>query len=519
MKKREILGIIAIIIIQTVVFCFFGNQKVYLHMDESYSLGLASYDKVEIQDNEDFYDQWHESTYYEDYLSVDESEKFDYFPVYENQKNDVHPPLYYLFLRFFMGFSINHYSKWSGIILNILLSTFISVFTYLITKRLLNNDSKKALWITLLSSLLASSITNVIYIRMYCLATLNIVITTYLHFKLLDEKRINYKLLFFIGLSALCGSLTHYYYLFYLAFLFLMMTVKYIKEKEYKYLLAYVLTIGLAAICSLGIFPYSIKHMFFGYRGQGFIDKLMNIKAFSANILKYICKMSIFAFHNLLPLLVLVLLVGVLYYKFKKNPLPKNKYTKYILLPSLFYFLLVAGASPYIELRYILPVCGMVFIVLISYLTELFPRIFLYILTLGLIIAPIISNEINKNVSFDMKVEPEVLYKERREIVDLVHTDLNLPTLYLFNSECNRFLDDMLLFTILDHSYIAKDIDCNEENIQSIMINQDISKGVLVIINERQENDRLTEIVKNALNFTNITYITHLSNSDVYYIN
>ena len=27
----------------------------YIHMDEAYSLGLASYDKVEIQDNEDFY--------------------------------------------------------------------------------------------------------------------------------------------------------------------------------------------------------------------------------------------------------------------------------------------------------------------------------------------------------------------------------------------------------------------------------------------------------------------------------
>ena len=34
-------------------------------MDEAYSLGLASYDKVEIQDNENFYNIWHDGKYYE----------------------------------------------------------------------------------------------------------------------------------------------------------------------------------------------------------------------------------------------------------------------------------------------------------------------------------------------------------------------------------------------------------------------------------------------------------------------
>ena len=66
---------------------------------------------------------------------------------------------------------------------------------------------------------------------MYALATLNIVITTYLHLKLLDTKGNNYKLLTAIGISALVGSLTHYYYIFYLAKQFIMFVIKYIKEK------------------------------------------------------------------------------------------------------------------------------------------------------------------------------------------------------------------------------------------------------------------------------------------------
>ena len=58
-----------------------------------------------------------------------------------------------------------------------------------------------------------ASLTNVIYIRMYALSTLNILITTFLHMKLLDSEKINPKLLVAIGVSALIGSLTHYYYL------------------------------------------------------------------------------------------------------------------------------------------------------------------------------------------------------------------------------------------------------------------------------------------------------------------
>ena len=51
-KKYEKIIISIILIIQTIIFIIVGANKSYIHMDEAYSLGLASYDKVEIQDNE-----------------------------------------------------------------------------------------------------------------------------------------------------------------------------------------------------------------------------------------------------------------------------------------------------------------------------------------------------------------------------------------------------------------------------------------------------------------------------------
>ena len=546
--KKEVAIIIAIVIIQTIAFIIAGANKSYIHMDETYSLGLANYDKVEIQDNNDFYNQWHSKEYYEDYLAVQNKDIGKYSQVYENQKNDVHPPLYYLLLRFAMGFHIGSYSKWTGITLNIIIYAFIIIFVYLIIKKLLEGEEKykeKSAILALVSSLTLASINNVIYIRMYALATLNIVITTYLHLKLLDTKGNNYKLLTAIGILALVGSLTHYYYLFYLAILFIMFVIKYIKEKDYKSLLKYIVTMLLAGVISLIIFPYSIQHMFFGYRGQGAINNLTNISKFLSNICLYLLKINVYVFNN-----VLIIILGIIIYtKLKKVKIEKNRYVKYIAVPTIIHTILVAIASPWIELRYIMPVCGLIFI-LVLYVTYMLlkgrNKIIIGIFLL-MIIMPIITNNVidlvvgqdfkrEKETSYssktkmaeklksefnlpidmvqkfsnasiedillfikDFKVEPEVLYSNKRDIVEFVSNNNNLPTLYLFNSNNNRFLDDILLLSNINESYIAKDIECNEQNIKEIMQNKDISNGMLIFINDDQNNDELLKKIKKTL--------------------
>ena len=140
-NKKELLLVIIFLILQTIIYICVGINKSYLHIDEAYSFGLANYDKIEIQDNKDFFNNWHSKEYFEDYLAVQEDEKGNYVPVYENQKNDVHPPLYYLLLRFCMGFTTGHVSIWPGIILNIIIYAFITIFMYFILKKLLNTTT------------------------------------------------------------------------------------------------------------------------------------------------------------------------------------------------------------------------------------------------------------------------------------------------------------------------------------------------------------------------------------------
>ena len=579
MKIKEKTIIVIILIIQTIIFVIAGINKSYIHMDEAYSLGLTNYNKVEIQQNEDFYNTWHNKEYYEDYLSVNDNEKNNFLPVYENQKNDVHPPLYYLFLRIAMQFNIGSFSKWPGIILNIIIYLFITIFMYLILRKLFaksENSQIKSAFLALISSLTLASINNAIYIRMYALSSLNILITTYLHLKLAEKKGNNYKLLVAIGISALVGSLTHYYYLFYLAMLFIMFVIKYLKEKEYKELAKYIITMIIAGILSLIIFPYSIKHMFFGYRGQGAINSLLNISEFFIKICQYILIINVYAFNNILFILVVFILGIIIYKKIKKIKLiEKNKYIKYILYPTIFYFLLVAMSAPWIELRYMMPICSIIFILIMYLLIKLLKNIvkektlniIVILIALLMFIMPFISNQIidisvgkkfkyeqenaysskqeiveklksESNIPINIfskftdasiddtllfiknfRIEPEVLYSNKHKITEMIEKEYkNLPTLYLFNSNNNRFLDDILLFAKINKSYIAKDIECNSQNIKQIMKDKDTSHGILVFINDGQEKDEKIEIIKETFGFEQTTYLQRLNACDLYYI-
>ena len=117
------------------------------------------------------------------------------------------------------------------------------------------------------------------------------------------------------------------------------------------------------------------------------------------------------------------------------------------------------------------------------------------------------------------KMEPEEQFLDKKEIVEKLQNELNVPTIYMFNSSQNRFLDDILLFSVLDESYIAKDVECTDENIQNILKGKDLSNGLVVFINGGQENDQIMETIKNATGLSKWEWIKGLNACNVYYVN
>lgn len=533
-SKWVFLGVI--IALQTIVYVILGLNKAYIHMDEAYSYGLANYDQVEIVDAPDFYDTWHDGVYYEDYLALDEEERGDFSPVYNNQRDDVHPPLFYLLLRVFMeGFVMlggaGEFSVWPGIGLNILAAAGTTIFVFLISEKLFRkekNGTAKALVLTLMAGLTVATLDTVLYIRMYCLLTLMVTVTTYLHLKLLESKGLNWKLLAGISVVALLGVLTQYYYLFYLVALYVFFAVRYIREKRWKELGAYTGALALAGILSLVIWPYSIKHMFFGYRGQGVLSNFADPAGVAIHVGLYLWVISQFVFHGLLPVILIAMMVLMVYGLLRKKSLEVPAETRsgfaMIFVATMTYFLIAAVASPYQTLRYVMAICGMSFM-LVAYglykLTGMFWRekarnIIMVVLAAVMLVVPAVAG-----------IRPDTLYAEKAELMSRVEELKGAPALYVLDGSSNRFLDDILLFSKFEQSYIAKDLGKTDEGVdyglmkrqvKEIMAGKNLGEGMVVVINNGQDNERILATISEATGLEGEEWLAGMFACNVYYL-
>lgn len=437
MRKKTTIILIIIILVQILIRIYFGYQKQYFHMDEMYSYGLMNYNKLNIADNEDFLNKWHNKEYFEDYLEVNDNEIYNIKPVYENQKNDVHPPLYYLLLRISATFTINKFTKWTGILLNITIFIISSIMVYLISKELFKNKIYAVLT-TLINGLTLISLNSTLYIRMYELCNLNILIITFLHMKIYNKEKIRPINIFLISTFMIFGGLTHYYFFIYAFVLYLIYTVKCIKQKNYKNLMIYNIGIFISSVIYILIFPYAISHIFFSYRGVTVeVDVIKNIVGYCKKINKEF-------FNGLLPFI--IILTGIIAIKPKKSDIKMNGEMVLLVTPILIYLLTIVLKAPYIETRYIIPIYSSM-IIAIAYCLREFVRkrasckhtlFIISIIFFTIIYSPFVKN-----------TKIEYIYSQYNNIAEK-----NLPIIYVFNTKENRILDDLYLFTLVDKSII-----------------------------------------------------------------
>ena len=559
-KKLTVILFIVILLLQIAVRVFVGYRKEYFHMDEAYSYGLMNYNKIEITNNSDFYDTWHSKDYYKDYFEIGNDEISNFKPVYENQKNDVHPPLFYLLLRIASLFTVGNFSKWSGLILNMIIYAFSSVFIFLIAKKLFKNN-KKALLTLLFAGLCLGALDMSAYIRMYELANLFVLISTYIHMNLYEKKELEFKDLITVLIVTVLSSLTHYYTLIYIGVLFIIFVMKYIKNKEYKNLIKYIATFVIAAGISLAIFPYSLNHIFNGYRGVGATGSFIDFKALKKDIIIYleILGKNLFGKKeiaiSIISLLIILTICSIIRQKsknYKNNinintnmntktntnintnidtvnfSMKVNKLIKLILFPMIVYFVLVAKITPYKELRYMMPIISVTMIFIIYITNFVFEKvsedcsrdshtninhkkrnsinpstvssIALVLIFTFTTISPIFTG---KHLDFT--------FKRMNNVAERVEKISDVPALYVFNENNNRFLNDIYLFTKIDNSYIMRLKNANEENIKKVFDGKNIENGILLICNEGYEREAIIKEVKEALGLKNEELIQNLN--------
>jgi len=409
-KSRILLCIF--ILLSAGMMIYYGAQKEGYHVDELYSYGLANseylpfmhfgvsgYDvkdwMIEYGAGESLIDlgknlikdfrilkecdfNWQESVIYRDYviaqanssdtrtstwvpgedyrnyLSVSEENTFNYASVYYNQRGDVHPPLYYIFLHTICSIFRFGFSKWQGLAINILFMCLTLFVLFRMVSRFLGGESV-ALATVLAYGFSCAIMTTTVFLRMYALLTLIVVCCCYVHLELADQefrlsKSLRRKLIFVV----LMGYMTHYYFVLYAIGIALVSCIWMVWKRKWRALSAYLGALVGSAVLGIVIWPFSVKHVFSGYRGRESLNALrsdnfywVKLQWISGHIFSQVFggRQWIFFVTVLLAVVIFAVLRG------KKISIGK---LALIGFPVLLYLVTVSQIVPYLEDRYIM---------------------------------------------------------------------------------------------------------------------------------------------------------------------
>lgn len=282
--RPSILLMAAILLFHTLLLVYFGSKKLGFHEDEMATFSLSNHPDGFFFRTESLMHQWVNGSEFLDVLTVSEEERFDYQMVYQNQESDVHPPLYYYVIHTLSSLFEGQFSKWIGLVPNIVFCLLTSVIMFLISKKLMKSDALAAL-IAAVWAFSTGAVDTVIFIRMYAMLTLLTSLFVFLHLKALDQtlsgNRISAKWLVLLFLNALAGLLTQYYFSVFALFLCGLFTLYLLFAKRWRDVLCYLIAECSAVASAILYYPAMLEHILGnGYRGKQAFSNLYNSSNF-----------------------------------------------------------------------------------------------------------------------------------------------------------------------------------------------------------------------------------------------
>ncbi len=373
MREKKIarpkIMVVAVFLVMMLVWLYWGLQKEDLFCDEYYTFAASNSDLGD--DGLDFgkdieEGSWIDSEYFIDKYGVDKTEIFDYAFAWNNQKLDVHPPLYYILIHFISSFFIDQFSIMAGILANMLCALVTMIFVYNIFRLTI-----KKIYISMLATLVCGLnrgyINSVMFVRMWNMVAMFTVIMLWLYLNNEYGKIKKKRFLLSLAVVNILGMLTQYYF----AIICFGFAVVYILFSGYKIikkqntignLLQYIIVNIVSAGIYLLIWPASIEHVFFGYRGQEAFENISKAGSLLHNYKTMFNFISDDIFAGL-GLIVVGCIAGViicLYIQKKLN----NTAAIYMCMGVVagIYFMIVSQISEIKSARYLYPIYPLVII-------------------------------------------------------------------------------------------------------------------------------------------------------------
>ena len=289
-----------------------------------------------------------------DYVTVNDGESFDFASVYDNQVRDVHPPLYYWLFNIASSLTPNVFSKWTGLVLDLILYLGCLLLLWRLVYELYDSRDL-AVAAVILYGLSGLGLSTMLMIRMYVLMTLWTLLLALLVTRQIRDPRPLRDL--GVGLSIFLGLLTQYYFVFYAFFLCAAYVLLRLGQKRWK-------DAGRFALCAFAgvglmllLFPAAIRHLTADklVSGGNALEQLSTLSQYKTRLVffyhevRHGLKTAVFA--------TLFALLGLLLYfrrlRADKGGWQRERESLVILIPAFVTLVVVALISPVDEQRYI----------------------------------------------------------------------------------------------------------------------------------------------------------------------
>lgn len=357
---------------------YFGFQKSGFHEDEYYtyfssnrSIGLYQPDR-----------EWQDKQVILDEFVVKDGEGFNYSLVKLVQSWDVHPPLYYFIFHTVCSFIGAVFTKWSGIITNLIA---FAISFYVFDKLLIQLKCSDYLrWIILVFwGLNPQTVSCNLLIRMYAWLTLFVFLCAFVHIRFVqaidkgivkNSKDYFLKYLLPIMVISYLGFLTQYFYLFFFVGIGFSMTVwMFFGKKQRIKSIIYVICCGVSLAAAVLTYPASVHHIFGGYRGNEAAGSLFDLGSTFLRMSFFTGLVNDFVFAGLLWLIVIAIAVAILVRLYGKKIQGKKKDNiapelLILIIATVFYFLMTAKCALLVgsaSNRYEMPVYGLMIAIVI----------------------------------------------------------------------------------------------------------------------------------------------------------
>lgn len=453
MKRRtpafdyKLIGILIVFALSLAVNLYYCFQKAGFHEDEYYtyfssnrSIGLYQPDR-----------EWQDDLTILTEFTVKPGERFNYGLVKLAQSWDVHPPLYYYIFHTVCSFFPLEFTKWSGLITN-LIAFLLSFFLFNRILQMLELPDYLRLTILAFWGMNPQTVSATIFIRMYAWLTVFILLCAMGHIAMIvrisrESWHVNYYtnlisgkfdlrvigelngarfvVFYLIPLMIInfLGFLTQYFYLFFfvpIGFCFTIWLVFW--KNDLKKAAYYVISCVISMAFAVLYYPASLHQLFGGYRGTEAAGSLFDLGNSFMRVSFFGGLLNDFVFSGLLLIIAPVIFILVIVHLLRTNAFSRKNVTRdesspqFIILgiAIISYFLLASKAGLLVgraSNRYEMPIYALaimlVFVLLNKYLAKLNNNIAFAILPLLAAVILVKGFIFDDNVLFEYREDIE----------------------------------------------------------------------------------------------------------------